>query len=159
MPRSEKADTIEYERRIRIVQEWILEDWSSSDIQAQITHKWGIEERQAKRYISEARKRWIAEEDLVTAHKKKLKIESLKKLKRSLQDRYKGTPIGIDAILKVEKEIIALEGLKPARRLEVMGKGGQPIKTESTHTSNVDYAMLPDEVLLAIVGARKKTDV
>lgn len=149
----QKSDHVEYEKRIRIVQEWILEDWPSCDIVQQVNSKWGVEERQAKRYLAEARKRWVALEDHVLASKRKLKIESLKKLKRSLQAKFVGTPNGIQAILNVEKEIIKLEALAPPKKLEIYGKDGQPIQTESKN--DIDYSKLSDEVLLAIMNAKK----
>lgn len=128
----QKCDQVEYEKRIRVVQEWILEDWPSCDIVRQINSKWGIEDRQAKRYLAEARKRWVSTEQQVINSRRKLKLESLRKLKRSLQSRYVGTPIGIQAILNVEKEIIKLDGLAPAKKIEHTGKDGQPIQTENT---------------------------
>lgn len=124
-----KSDNIEYEKRIRVVQEWILEDWPTSDIVANIAAKWGIEDRQAKRYVAEARKRWVKEEDQIISHKRKLKVESLKKLKRSLLEKYKGTPEGIKAIIVVEKELIQLEGLAMPLKVQnqMLGADGKPI--------------------------------
>lgn len=125
-----KIDKIEFEKRLRVVQEWIIEDWPSVDIISQINLKWGIEERQAKRYIAEARRRWVETEDAVVEQKRKLKIQSLKKLKRSLKETFKGTPGGIRAIISVERELIKLEGLAPATKVEVTGKEGGPIVTK-----------------------------
>lgn len=130
MPKS--IDTIEKEKRIRIVMEWILEDWSSSDIVAQIVNKWGVSERHAMRYLAEGRKKWVKGEDQIIEHKRRLKVESLKKLKRSLSPAYKGTPAGIRATMAVEKEIITLESLRPVTKVELTGKNGQPIQTENT---------------------------
>lgn len=130
----DKIDNIEKEKRIRIVMEWILEDWSSVDIINNIIAKWGVSERQAQRYIKEGRTRWVAEERQVIDHKRRLKVQSLKKLKRSLDPKFKGTPQGIHAIMAVEKQIIALEQLEPARKLELSGVNGSPIQTENTTT-------------------------
>ena len=105
-----KVDALQKYQRIRQVMEWILEDYTSTDIVQQIIAKWGLSERHAKRYVSEARKNWINQESILLEHKRKLKLETLKKLKRSLKAEYAGTPKGIRAILAVEKEIIALEG-------------------------------------------------
>ncbi len=132
-----RADSVEYEKRIRTVQEWIIDDWPSVDIIAQIFLKWQIEERQAKRYISEARSRWVAEESLVVDHKRRLKIQTLKKLKRSLKDSFKGTPAGIRAIMFVEKEIIKLEGTQPAKKLELTGKDGADLSVGNNVTTVV----------------------
>lgn len=119
-----KADNVEFERRIRAVQEWLIEDWPYQDMVASVINKWGVEERQAKRYIKVARERWVSQEQEVVDHKRRLKVQSLKKLKRSLIEKYKGTPAGIRAIVAVEKLIINLEGLEPAKKLELLGKGG-----------------------------------
>jgi hypothetical protein len=108
-----KIDKIEFEKRIRIVQEWIIEDWQSVDIIAQIIDKWGLAQRQAKRYISHARKKWAAEDQEHIDARRKRKILKLQKLARSLKDPYKGTPAGLRSIIIVEKEIIKLEGMHP----------------------------------------------
>lgn len=114
-----KTDSIEYEKRIRVVQEWIIDDWPYSDIVTQIVAKWDIQERQAKRYIKDAKERWVEDEQEVLDKKRAMKIMSLKKLKRSLQERFKGTPQGISAVLGVEKELIKLEGLETPQKIEV----------------------------------------
>ncbi|MGN6438183.1 MAG: hypothetical protein ACTHMM_16705 [Agriterribacter sp.] len=129
MPKDDKFQT---ELRIRMVQEWLIEDWPSQDIVTNVIQKWGVCERQARRYISKARARWVEQEDIKVQNKRKLKIESLKKLKRSLHDRFKGTPAGIRAVLQVEKEIIALDGLRAPIKLEHSGPNGQPIQTENS---------------------------
>lgn len=139
----DKIDKIEKDKRIRIVMEWILEDWPSNDIVAQIVSKWGLSERHAKRYIAEARAAWTKNEDQKVEHQRKLKIESLKKLKRSLKDQHKGTPLGIRAILAVEREIIKLQGLNPATKVEITGKNGKPIQTENV---NVSVSLTSEEI-------------
>lgn len=120
-------DKIEYEKRLRVVQEWIIDDWPYTDIVTQVKQKWGIQERQAKKYISEARKLWSQQEDAVTDQKRRLKVIGLKKLKRSLKEQYKGTPAGIRAIMSVEKELIKLEGLEMPINLRIGGPDGQPL--------------------------------
>jgi hypothetical protein len=135
-----KADKVEFEKRVRIVQEWILEDQAYADMVTAIMQKWGLEERQAKKYIKLAREKWVDQEQVVVDHKRRLRIESLKKLKRSLKDTYKGTPNGIDTLLKIDKEISKLEGIYPATKLEVSGKDGQPIQTQDL--SNLTYEQL-----------------
>lgn len=149
-----KADKIEYEKRVRIVQEWILEDWPSCDIVAQILQKkWVTTDRQAKTYLAVARSRWVGEEEVIVANKRRIKIQSLRKLKRSLNDRYKGTPAGIHVVLEVEKEIIKLEGLPLPKKVELTGANGKPIETKTTIKSNVDFSKLSDDVVLALLNA------
>lgn len=45
---------------------------------------------------------------------------------------------------------------KPKQIQEITGLDGQPIQTESTVTSNIDYSKLPTDVLQQIVNARIK---
>jgi len=126
-------DKTEMEKRVRLVQEWIIDDWPEADIRANIVKTWKVSERQARRYIQQARQRWMQKSDQALEEKRVLRIEALKKLKRSLKEQFKGTPEGIKAILAVEDRIIKLESLDPAIKLEHTGKGGGPIQQETTH--------------------------
>lgn len=135
-----KIDKVEFEKRIRIVQEWILEDQAYTDMVVAIMQKWSLEDRQAKKYIKLARDKWVDQEQVVVDQKRRLRIEGLKKLKRSLKDLYKGTPSGIDALLKIDKEISKLEGIYPAAKLELSGTDGQPIQTQDI--SHLTYEQL-----------------
>jgi hypothetical protein len=53
-----KIDQVEKDKRVRILQEWLIDDWPVQDIITQIKSKWGLEDRQAKRYIAEAWEGW-----------------------------------------------------------------------------------------------------
>lgn len=150
-----KSDPIEFERRIREVQEWVLEGWPSCDMLDQIVTKWQVVERQAKRYIAEARRRWIIEDTLLLEQKRRLTIEKLKRRQRTLKDQFKGTPQGLNAISIIEKQIIALEGLNSPKKIELIGDEEKPVQVQQRVISNIDYKKLPDEALLAIVKARK----
>lgn len=120
------------ERRLRIVQEWIIDDHPYMDIVASIRKQWDLSIPQAKRYIKNARDKWADEEKAIVDQKRRARIESLKKLRRSLKDQYKGTPFGIRALLAVDKEISKLENLYPAIKLDIGNKDGQPFKTETS---------------------------
>jgi hypothetical protein len=150
-----KIDKVEFEKRIRIVQEWILEDQAYTDMVNAIMAKWQLEERQAKKYIKQARERWVDQEQVIIDQKRRLRIEGLKKLKRSIKDLYKGTPRGMEALLKIDREISKLEGIYPATKLEVSGKDGQPLIPPPA----VDLSKLSKEELKAIVEAFKKSKV
>lgn len=145
MPKETKIDKVELEKRIRIVQEWIIDDWHYGDIVTNIQTKWGISIAQAKRYVKTARDRWADSEQEIIDHKRRRKIETLKKLKRKLDQRYAGTPGGIRAILMVEREIAKLENLYPATKVEVSGKNGKPIETVNT---NVNLPLTAEEIKL-----------
>ena len=49
-----RSTEMEVARRIRTVAQWIVEGHSYTDICHNVTETWGVEERQAKRYITEA---------------------------------------------------------------------------------------------------------
>lgn len=138
-----KVNNIEYEKRIRIIQEWIIDDWPYADIINQIFAKWEIADRQAKRYIADAKERWVKDQQDVVDAKRALKVESMKKLKRSMKDQYKGTPQGIFAVLAVEKELIKLEGLERPKKLALTDESGKSIFKEIVH--NINFKKCDDD--------------
>lgn len=151
-----KADAVEYERRLMSIQLWIVERHSYTIIIKQIMDKgWSKSERHAKRMIATARDRWIDQEEEDIKKKKHIKVKQLEHTIRSLKEEYKGTPEGISAIVKVEKEIIKLEGLATPIKIEHTGNDGAPIQVENL--SNIDYTKLSSEVLRQIANARIKT--
>lgn len=150
MPKSNK---IEYEKRLLVIQEWILEDIPYTLLFNRIMSVWKIKQSQAKKDISLAWSRLVEQEQVLIDHKRKLRIEGLKKHKRSLKDQYKGTPRGIEALLKIDKEISKLEGLYPATKLEVSGTDGDPLFPK------LDLSKLSKEELKAIVLAAKKARI
>lgn len=123
---------MEQQRRIRIVQEWLLQDFTSNDIAQQCVAKWGISERQAHRYIS-----W-ANEGFAKITEKKLEkrlnyhIQRRQKMLRDLDDKYKKHPAGLSVQLDILQDIAKLEKLYTLK-IEHSGPDGAAIQTESTH--------------------------
>lgn len=153
-----RADRQQYEQRLLAIQVWIIESVPSSLIIKQVMDKgWSLSHRHAQRMLTQARERWVEYESDNVKQKRQIKVQQLKQLIRSLQEKYKGTPEGIKAVVAVEKEIIRLEGIAAPIKLEHTGNDGEPIKVE--HTSNVDYTKLPTEVLRQIVSARIKPGI
>ena len=132
MPNAVKVDKVEQQRRIRIVQEWLLQDFTSSDIAQQCGSKWNISERQAHRYIN-----W-ANEGFAKITEKKLEkrlnyhIQRRIKMLRDLDDKYKKHPSGISVQLDILQDIAKLEKLYTLK-IEHSGPDGAAIQTESTH--------------------------
>lgn len=155
-----KIDKVETDKRVRVVMEWILMDIHYGDIVTQICQKWGIEIRQAKRYIKEARKRWGQQEDELLEHKLRRKILSLNRLKNTLKNEFHGTPQGLRAVLAVEKEIINLEKMGPVKKVEVSTPDGPLVEQQIIYVkeTNVDYTKLSDEVLEQIIKAKKQSE-
>lgn len=149
--RMAKANALEKERRIRIIQEWIIDDAPTADIITKIMDTWKVQRSQASKDLKTARERWCEKEDEVIDNKRMIRVHALKKLKRSIKDQYKGTPNGVMAVLAVEKEINKLEGVYPVSHVEVTGKNGEPLIPPAT----LDMSKLSKEQLKAIIEAEK----
>lgn len=134
-PKKVKTDKTEYLKRIFAIQGWILEGVQSALIIKQIlNHNWCQSQRHAERMLQQARDLWTSIPEAEISQKRKLKIAELQQLKRSLKEQYKGTPAGISAMARIDKMIIHLEGIAPAKKVEITGRDGEPIKTEHTKT-------------------------
>ncbi|WP_445454094.1 hypothetical protein [Flavobacterium sp. 25HG05S-40] len=107
-----RSTKIEKEKRIFIIQGWIIEGVQDRLIVKNAAERWDIDIRQAQRYVREAYESWKKIEGINIDMKRDMKIAQMKQLVRTLKDEYKGTPAGIQAIMAVEKEIIKLEGLE-----------------------------------------------
>lgn len=133
MPKSSKSDKLEKEKRIRIVQEWILQDHIITDIVTQCGAKWGLSERQAFRYIKEAGEQFKAITEKNLEKRLNYHIQRRNKLLRDLKPEERNTPAGINAQLAILKDIADLEQLYKIK-VEHTGKEGAAIQTESKHT-------------------------
>lgn len=108
MGRATKSET---ENRVFTIQGWILDGVQNHLIIKQIMTEWDLSSRQAERLISRAFNEWNEVEGIEVEKKRRMKIAELKQKARSLKAEYKGTPSGLNAILRYEKEIMKLEGL------------------------------------------------
>jgi hypothetical protein len=138
-----KISSIEYEKRIFAIQGWIIEGVQSALIVRQIISSgWTNAEkecdkvRSAERMLKAARDKWISIEEANIEQKRKLRVDEMKQYKRKLQAKYQGTPAGIFACVAVDKEINKLENLYPSTKIEVTGKDGEPIKTQTEITKH-----------------------
>jgi len=147
-----KCDKLELSKRIRAVQEYVLMDYSRSDIIAQAMTQWGISKSQAVRYYYLAYDSWqeITEKD--TARRLNYHIHKRMKLLRQIDREYLKTPQGVKAQLDIVQDLAKLEGLY-VRKLEVTGKEGEPIAIK-VDPSPIDYSKLSDAALDEIIKAR-----
>lgn len=129
-----KSDKIEYEKRVRIVQEWILQDHLSSDIVDQCMNKWGVSDRQAKRYLSDAHDGFRKITERKAERRLNFHIQRRMKLIRDMDEKTKKSPAGIAAQLQVLKDIADLEQLYHIQ-IDLGGsKNAPPVQLETTHT-------------------------
>lgn len=123
----------EYERRVFIIQGWLVEGVQYGLILRNIMlQKWAQSERHAKRMVKKARENWTSDDENDLHQKRMLKVAELQQMIRNMDDRYKKTPSGIQAMAAIQKLIIQLEGLNPPKKVEVSGRDGRPIETSNT---------------------------
>lgn len=95
MTKRKRATELEKERRIFTVMGWIIDGVQDYLILKQAKTQWGINLRQAKRYLQMARENWVQDEKVDIETKRNNKIAKLQQLARSLKEEYKGTPQGL----------------------------------------------------------------
>lgn len=132
-----RASKTELASRIFTIMGWIVDGVQSALIVRQIVTAGWCDKRQAERLLKLARHQWASVEEGNIEQKRKLKVIELQQTKRSLKEEYKGTPAGIRAIMAVEKEIIRLENLAPAIKVNLSGKNGEPLPPPVSNTSVV----------------------
>lgn len=106
-----KSDQLEITRRLRQVQEWILQSHTYVDIVKQSINTWGVCERTAKYYIAQAEKQWKDNEISDMKILRARAIQKRLKLARSMSEEEKKTARGIRTLLELEKDMDKLRGL------------------------------------------------
>lgn len=129
---SAKVDKLEMAKRIRIVQEWMLQDHITTDIINNCMKQWGISDRQAYQYLKKASEGFEQITEKKLEKRLNYHLQRRTKLLRDLDPAYKRTPEGIKAQLQVLEDIAKLEKLYTIK-IEHTGKDGAEIKTKTTH--------------------------
>ena len=109
--KSKKSDQLEIARRLRQVQEWILQSHTYVDIVKQSMNTWGVCARTAKYYIAQAYQEWQEHEISDLKLLRAQAIQQRLKLARSLDANVKTTAKGVRTLLEIEKDIAKLRGL------------------------------------------------
>lgn len=143
---------VETAKRIRYVQECLLEDIPSSDIQKAIVEKWSVTERQARRYIWAANKFFVEKYEKKAAEKKAYYIQRKKKLLREMDPKERKTARGVMAANKVIDSMAKIDGVLVENTVHEFKN---PVEVKATFESKIDYSTLPTELLEAIVAQRQ----
>ncbi|MCZ8144877.1 hypothetical protein [Flavobacterium sp.] len=116
-----RVTKIEKERRLFIIQGWIIEGIQDNLIVKNIVEKtdWGIDVRQAQRYVRDAYLSWQKIQGIKIDAKREMKIARLQQLTKSLGEEYRKTPSGLRTILAIEKEITKLEGINLPKKIQI----------------------------------------
>jgi hypothetical protein len=151
--KSAKAET---QRRIRIIQDWLLQDHVTTDIINNAVASWNISERQAYRYLWAAGK--FFKESIRKSMEDKVNyyLARKRKLLRDMDPNEKKTAAGVKAINSVLDSMAKMEGIT-IDSVKVIGDPAKPIHTRNetaVTTSSIDYSKLPTEFLHTLVAAR-----
>lgn len=106
---SVKSSKIEMDKRIRMVQEWMMQGHSTADIVRNITSKWDVTERQAFKYIHRAYVSFREVSEKNIENRRHYHLNTRLKLYRDLKG--KEFPEGSKAALSILQDIAKLEGL------------------------------------------------
>lgn len=136
-----RATEIEKLRRLKAVAQWVSDGYSSTEIIQNIAIKWGLDTRQAKRYISEVKEEWKNElrgevEELRDIALKR-NLDSYTRVKRELDAIYDN--INLDTYQRVSM-IAALEKRLQAIRQDMSKLQG--LYTEKLeHSGQINYKL------------------
>lgn len=131
--RGARASKLETEKRIFMIQGWIIAGVPDylilKNIETQFKDPSGIfvGRRQAKNLLKKAYEIWHKEQEATIDEKRSLRIAELKQDIRNMKDEFKGTPKGMAVVNAIKKEITKLEGLYPANRHILQGDPDKPI--------------------------------
>lgn len=106
----------EKDKRIALVSEWIISGNSDTKVIKMAKEEWGLSRRQAIRYFNDAYKPWKEQRATTLEQRRLAKIEKLQNDLQNLDEKYRKTPQGINAIARMEKLIIRLDALEPPRQ-------------------------------------------
>jgi hypothetical protein len=104
-----KSSKVEFEKRVRAVQEWILQGYATCDIIKQSTITWNVGDRQAFKYYSKAFDEFKEANKQSIESKKAYHIALRKKLFRDL--KLKEEPIGARTALRIADSMARIEGV------------------------------------------------
>lgn len=131
MPKSNRVTKIEKERRERQVQDWLIEGRSDLDIIADIKKDWQLSKKQADKYLKSAYDGFCKDNEIQIDSKRASKIAELKQIIRGMDEKYKKTPAGVNAIIRAQKLIIKLEGTE--------------VPKKHNHSVTLEQPLFPDE--------------
>ncbi|MXV16847.1 hypothetical protein [Hufsiella ginkgonis] len=106
-----RSSALEVEKRLRQVQEWIMEGQTWSYIIHRAVTDWAITSRQAARYYAESLKVFVKDNDITLEQKKAFYISSKRKLIRDMDPDMKKTPQGARTINKILDSMAQLDGV------------------------------------------------
>lgn len=145
-----KSDKGTFEKRIRAVQEWILQGYSSSDIRSTIITSWSVGERQAQKYYTQAFDRFQEENKKDMAKRTAIHLAQRNKLFRDLND--KTSPDGVRAALRLLDSTAKIEGILTTVKVSVnqTNENQNILTSENTFFDNKKQYQSNNEIISKI---------
>lgn len=130
-----RVSSLEKEKRIQNVMDWIIAGTPDYKLRKKIKDTFKVEKRQADRYIKDAMERWKPATLDILEQKRNARIDELKETLTKMSAADKKSPMGIRTILAVKKELSKLENLYPAKRLIHSNDPENPLPETTTQVS------------------------
>lgn len=143
MSERKKVSRLEKEKRIFTIQGWIIEGVQDYLIKKQVLN-WGIQGRQAERYITEAYNRWKKDKTIDIEQRRDARIAELQQDIRGMDEKFRKTPLGLRTMLAYKKELSKLEDLYPAKRHVLSTDPDNPVSLGDTTINQVAIFQIPD---------------
>lgn len=143
-----RSDKLELQKRIRVVQDYILQDHLTVDIINQCIVQWNVTERQAYRYLWAAKLFFIEKDKSDVEKKKAIYLARKKKLLRDMDPQEKKTAAGVSAINRVLDSMAKLEGVT-YDTVKLIGDPDNPVHTVAKETP-FNYSNLSEKELLTL---------
>ena len=139
-----RVSNLEAKQRIFKITEWIIQGMPVYKLDAKIADEFEVGPRQIKRYKEKAMELWRVDVEADLINKRNMRIDDLQNDIANLDPKYKGTPAGLTAILKIKKEISKLQDLYPARKIQLKNDPDNPVGTGGDTVNQTVIFQIPD---------------
>lgn len=126
------------EDRVNKIVDWIIEGLPDYQLESKIKEEFGIKLRQARRYKKKAFDIWkvTKENDIDIVQRRNARIDELRQDIQNLDVKYRKTPAGLTAILRIKKEISRLEDLYPEKKIKLSNDPENPVSGFGDNITN-----------------------
>lgn len=139
-----KISNLEVKQRVFKITEWIIQGMPVYKLDAKIAEEFEVGPRQIKRYKEKAMELWRVDVEADLINKRNMRIDDLQNDIANLGEKYKGTPAGLTAILRIKKEISKLQDLYPARKIQLKNDPDNPVESGGDTLNQTVIFQIPD---------------
>lgn len=125
--KSKRASKQELDIRVLTVQGWIINGVQDFLIKKQAVTQWGVSFKTAKRYLKLAFDELKPDLEKTVEVERSAMIAKLEERARTMEEKFKKTPLGIRALNDIDKMIIRLKAIEPPKKIQLQGDDEKPI--------------------------------